>query len=204
MAIEALRQTMQDANCIVAIRLENVKSLRSMAIPDTLEGLETNVTLHKRTQYNSSLHWYEFSTTTLDREEWQENCKEYVAAELEARDLQFVSMAPGAGDTTLMEDCKIKCQNSTSSEPLYKKLLEFRYEFGSAFQVLKSVGYDGAGNAMAEISLTDWANTIKNAIRTYLIHSTALDGMFQSMFQALSAGSTKAIPTLVPTRIKEI
>ena len=88
---------------------------------------------------------------------------------------------------------------------MYEKLSALEYGFGPYFRTLNEVYCNDDGEAISLIKSRDW--TTKNpssSVAKHVIHPTALDGIFQTIFPGLSRGGKDKIPTLVPTRIHEM
>ncbi|MCJ1355408.1 MAG: hypothetical protein MMC33_005399 [Icmadophila ericetorum] len=70
---------------------------------------------------------------------------------------------------------------------LYDDLEDLGLHCGPTFQALKNVSFNVEGEATAAINVHEWKNkTSQPTLQPYLIHPTALDGVLQLMFPALT------------------
>ena len=88
---------------------------------------------------------------------------------------------------------------------LYDDLEDLGLHCGPTFQALKNVSFNVEGEATAAINVHEWKNkTSQPTLQPYLIHPTALDGVLQLMFPALTNGMRMPISNMVPTRVQSI
>ena len=210
MAIEAVRQVADERQEIKAYRFKDVALSKALHVSEETGGTEISFCLRPcRDVTASSFFWNDFRLWTYENDEWVENCKGFIGVEYKEEHTDIHDLADQDEDDRrslgqLYADGKSRCTTSITSKKMYKDLEDCGYGFGPCFQTLKGLCCNDQGEAIAVLDIRDSSNKVcQNKLETHVIHPTALDGIFQSIFVALSKGGKESIPTLVPTLLSE-
>ena len=206
MALEAVRKLSKSDRQVDGYSLRDVTFHRGMIVPPGPEGIEAQIYLKSAANAASrSLSWCEFRLCSYDNQEWFEHCNGsilicYKDEINEVEDLLQKNLV--AGCYHRYDDGMKNCKTSLKPKILYESLDKIGLSYGPTFQVLRDIYFNEDGEAAASLCLHDWMSKIaENKIQPHVIHPTALDGILQLMFPALSQGGKLKLPTMVPTRI---
>ena len=142
-------------------------------------------------------------------EEWSTICEGTVITEY-ADFLQgsYETSRLGPGFSALLaslDSATMHCKEIILSSLFYRNLAIYGFEFGPTFRPLERIRYNDEGEAVASIRLSGWTDKIAcGLIQQHVIHPTALDGIFQLGMAAISNGSWTAIPTMLPTQLRNL
>ena len=209
MAIEAARQLADPAKTKTGYRLRDVAFPKALVLSSGPEGVETQFYLRPAKEIGNKLTlWNEFRLCTYENGEWSENCRGAVSIEHQE--------SPQLDDNKEAEDelgyysreyerGAEKCQMTLSSKQFYEVFHETGLNYGPTFQTVRRVRFTDEGDATGEIDPRDWmAKVADNSIQPHRIHPTALDGVVQIAYPALTRGGKDVIPVMVPTRLQNL
>ena len=209
MAIEAARQLADPARIKTGYRLRDVAFHKAIVLSSDPAGVETQFYLRPAKDIGSKLNlWNEFRLCTYENGEWTENCRGAVSIE------HYESTQPD--DDREAENERIyysqeyergaeKCQMTLSSRQFYEVLSESGLSYGQAFQTVRQVRFTDEGDATGTIDTRDWmVKVANNSIQPHIIHPTALDGVLQIAYPALTKGGKEVIPVMVPTKLQNL
>ena len=210
MAIEGARQIAGKERAIDGYRVENVSFYRALVVNSAAEGVESQ--LHfRRHKANSigSLEAINFTLYAHTNDEWALICDGAVTVEFWQSDTEEICIEdlgcqlPGRNRS--LEADTAACKEAVNPKQLYRNLNSFGYEFGPTFQSLDGLRYNESGEATATVRLHDWKEKTNYIFPSdYVIHPTALDGIFHLTLVAISKGGWKSIPTFVPTQARSL
>ncbi|RAL08511.1 polyketide synthase [Aspergillus homomorphus CBS 101889] len=213
MAIEAASQMVDPKRrgSVVGFDLQNVEFQRALTIPQTAEGVETNLLLRTLTDKGQPLPWMEFRLCSRDdRDEWHEHCRGEIHIEYETADTALAQEAMvehwQERRRQLEQDCATSATAVFSIEPssLYNRLRQSGFEFGPTFQTVTGARCNGKGQATASINVFQWPSS--QYPQAHVIHPTTLDGIFHLSTVALieNKDSTASMATAIPTSIRSL
>ena len=209
MAIEAIRQLYESNGTIKSYHLKEVMFIRAIHISEGQQDREISLVLRPHSDEIKGVVWHEFRLMSFSSDEWVKNCKGIIGMEHEksqdevdrgrrSREFQVVARHT-------YEEGRARRSMPIEREHLYQKLSALGYGFGPCFQTLNGVHCNEYGEATAVIRTRDWHIKMPTSmIAQHVIHPTALDGIFQTIFAGLSHGGMKRLSTLVPTRVEEM
>ena len=208
MAIEATRQLADPSRVINGYWLKDVFFHKALLVPNSPEGVETQLLLRPRKPFVKSLTVLnDFKIYAYANDEWALVCEGTVKLEYEDQSVEGAKIQELDRDrarSTFDAGAK-NCKDVIHSTRFYKNLAQFGFEFGPTFQVLENIQYNVGGEAVATIKLDGWRSKIAcGQIKDHVIHPTAMDGLFQLGMAAISNGSLETIPTMVPTQLKSL
>lgn len=209
MAIEAIRQLQDPKDIIKGYKLKEVQFLRAVEIIDGQNCTETSFTLRRYTDDKNDFVWHEFCLRTYTRATWVENCRGFIGVECQNSQDEVDGGRQDKESLLLLRqsyvDGRARCNTPVITKYLYEKLSAFGYGFGPYFRTLTEIYCNDDGEATSIIDCRDWTTKVpSSSVAKHVIHPTALDGIFQTIFSGLSQGGKIKIPTLVPTRIDEM
>ena len=209
MAIEAIRQIQDPEDTIKGYKLKEVEFLRAVEIFEGQDGTETSFTLQPYADEGKNFVWHEFRLRTYTYDTWVENCRGFIGIEHQ-QSQDEVDGGQQDRESLLLSrqsyvDGRARCITPVTTKDMYEKLSEFGYGFGPCFRTLTEVYCNDDGEATSLIRPRDWTAKVPScSVAKHVIHPTALDGIFQTIFSGLSSGGKNKIPTLVPTKIHEM
>ena len=212
MAIEAVKQTfeMKSNRKITGYTIKDAVFQKSLTLLSDPDGVEVEFYLQSLTQTSDTdSSWSHFRLYVHDNQECAECCRGSIRAEcddgptevdegLEARELT-------ESYKRILQEGKISCEKDCDVQSIYAIFDSTGLGFGPAFQTLQNGSYNNNGEAAADISLHKWLSKGEKGYQhPHVVHPTALDGLLQLSFLALSEGGERVIPSLVPTRIRKL
>ena len=211
MAIEAARQMADSARIPSGYRLRYV-TIQKALIVSSASGTETQFYLRPSKDTNPSfLQWSDFRICVYENNEWAETCSGAIAVEYEedSTDPEEPTEAShlrnhyhsqyNVGDQN--------CKDLVNHKDMYELFEKIGLSYGTSFQSLRDIRYNNLGETIARVNLRHWiahASESQHHLQSHVIHPTALDAIFQSTFPALTKGGTVPIPTMVPTKFRNI
>jgi len=212
MAIEAVRQISggNKGNIIAGYTFKDVAFHTPLSLVKDSNGVEVEFHLRPLQQAaDRETTWSEFRLYAFDRQECSEICRGCIRAEFDKNDTEVdngLERVEHIGRyRRIFQEGKTACQKRMDTEKSYRIFDEVGLGFGPTFQTVKVGTYNTSAEAFGEISLHEWL--LKDFNRNQqpnVIHPTALDGLLQLSFLALSEGGAKSISSLVPRRIKRL
>ena len=209
MAIEAARQLAKPMSRISGYKATNLQFLQALKIPPSPDGIETQLHLHPLKETNRTSDVYNFELHRYSNETWAVVCSGTIAAEYATEgaddDGNEESSIESLRYSGLFQNGSKRCNQPITTSQFYLNLANYGCEFGPMHRVLEHIQYDDAGRAKASICLDDWVTKVSSDMpQAHVIHPTALDGILQLSLAALSHGSWKVLPTMVPTNVESI
>lgn len=212
MAIEAARQmsrTKTDRS-IKGYTIKDVTFQKSLSILPDAEGVEVEFHLRPLGKaFDRDISWSEFRLYVYENEYWAETCRGSIRLEYNEGTIEVDGGLESAEETRfykrMLHEGRASCSKPGDIQHLYKTFEECGLGFGPTFQTLQNGWYNDKGEAIAHINLQQWLlKANKRHQQPNVIHPTALDGLLQLSFLALSQGGEKNIPSLVPTHIQKL
>jgi Polyketide synthase dehydratase/Methyltransferase domain len=212
MAIEAARQMSRSKTdrSVTGYMIKDVTFRKSLSISPDGDGVE--VEFHLRPVGKASdreVSWSEFRLYAFENEEWAETCRGSIRLEYEEASTEVDGGLESAEETSfykrMLHGARASCPKPGNTKNLYETFDKCGLGFGLTFQTLEDGSYNDKGEAIAHINLHQWLlKANKTHQQPSVIHPTALDGLLQLSFLALSQGGEKIIPSLVPTQIQKL
>ncbi|MCJ1389265.1 hypothetical protein MMC18_002121 [Xylographa bjoerkii] len=207
MAIEAARQLADASRQITGYRIKGASFHKAIFVPSDMDGIETQICLQPARDIKSRLSlWSEFRIYVHENGDWSECCKGAVAVDYkeDESELDYGSETQYELDQHkgVYEDAAQTCQASLGSMQFYDDLESVGLCYGPTFQALKNIYHNDQGEAVGLIDLREWQTKVpkpENHIQPHVIHPTALDGVLQLLFPALTNGMKLVMSTMVPT-----
>ncbi|MCJ1283861.1 hypothetical protein MMC26_003192 [Xylographa opegraphella] len=209
MAIEAVRQLADSSRQITGYRIRGVSFHKAIFVPSDTDGIETQLCLRPARDIKSKLSlWSDFRLYIYENGGWSECCEGAVAVEYKRDDSELDSGNEAQFELEkykgVYEDAAQTCRTALGSTEFYDDLENIGLCYGSTFQALQNIHHNDLGEAIGVIDFREWKSKVPKSethIQPHLIHPTALDGVLQLLFPALTNGMKSLMSTMVPTRI---
>ncbi|OCL09643.1 putative polyketide synthase [Glonium stellatum] len=202
MAIEAARQEaeLKEQN-VTGFSLRDVEILEALIVPDTSDGIETQISLQKLSDKTpGGSQWAEFHIhSTLNDSSWKEHCRGAIRTESMQNSLK----------TQHRLDPKFQPKQATSlvtvsSKTIYKDLHSKGICHGFMFQNLKEIFISG-GLSHATLRIADTKSKMPHQFEhKHIIHPTTLDSALQSMYPTLLQGGKQTNDAKIPRSFESI
>lgn len=207
MAIEAARQACDSARVISGYEIQDAVFSNALLCCQTAQGVETKFYLTPlKDASDKTRAWSSFRLCSYQKRVWIDNCQGMVAVafrdEENEVDCGTEVKAEHIANQKLYDSGAENCRWGLRFKKLYEILDMLGLNYGPCFQVMSEVSYNHDGEAVGEIKLRGTQTTGVSTLKGPIIHPTALDGVLQLAFPALSKGGARHIPTMVPTRIQ--
>jgi ubiquinone/menaquinone biosynthesis C-methylase UbiE len=201
-AIEAVRLLTDPSEATIqGYKLRDIDIMNAMVIPDSVLGLETQLTLQSCSDKHLDHHgWYEFKFCSLaSGGSWIEHCKGFVAADTDdrskARTGELTHKVETPRDDTYLQQGLGSAEDTSATdvdiEALFSGLRDRGIYHGPEFRNLmdsRTAGQRAITNfAIAEIACTE---------HDYVLHPTTLDSVLQASFSSLPQEMDKNIMVL--------
>jgi NADPH:quinone reductase-like Zn-dependent oxidoreductase/SAM-dependent methyltransferase/NAD(P)-dependent dehydrogenase (short-subunit alcohol dehydrogenase family) len=215
MAIEAALQVADNTSNVIGLHLKDVNFHSMLIVPDTIEGVEINLTLSPmRDSYaatSSAWKSFEISSYSENSNTWTTHCTGFITLDCEK------SLDPIDGGREAQADCQrwdnllqgraAEYQLSVNTSQFYTELARRQVKLGAAFQGLTKLSISGRqlGGMMGTATVPDIKSRMpKGHLHPHLIHPTTLDNALQATIVATYDQNYQAIPRrgLVPIGIK--
>ncbi|PYH88158.1 ketoacyl-synt-domain-containing protein [Aspergillus ellipticus CBS 707.79] len=198
MAIEAARQMADPSRQIASYSLEDVALLKALLLNLSPKGVETELHLRPQKRLRAGCDRHAFHLYFRTSADWVETCHGTVVTHYKPE----TSPADPKLEARLRHIFP-RCTRWIDSSALYENLAKYGFGFGPAFQTLRNVYYNQAGEATALIDPRDWTAKVKDShlVQDHVIHPTALDALLHLTAVGESSGSWEPLATSVPTKI---
>lgn len=178
--------------------------MNALRVPEDGDGIETQISLSSSNAKDpGNSRSFQFRLVSFEAE-WTDHCRGSIDVEFEESDeAAWVGII---GGTKVMDTISAHCTETADTQNLYLTSKDNGVDYGPTFQVLDKVRYSLSGHAFADL-ITNPAGKIKlpsHKTRTYTVHPSMLDGLFQLVFSALYQGGNVKFPTMVPTYVKAL
>ena len=203
MAIEAARQMADPQREVSSYVLEDVSFLNPLLVTLDPEGVETQ--FHLRTCGGTgAFDRRTFGLYLFSSDDWTEVCKGIITVEYKEEEVSARIDSIGFQDT--FDNGIRECTRALDPEDLYENLENYGFSFGPSFQALTQVYFGNSANATATLDPREWLSKVDGGHQTqdHVIHPTTLDAVMHLTAVALSNGTWKPIPTMVPTKIERL
>jgi hypothetical protein len=201
MAIEAVRQLQNSDRHPKGYRFRNVVFSRSLMVPESSQGVETQFYLQKNEELSNQLYtWYEFRLYMYEHGGWAQCCRGSVTVEYQTADLDSQQRA-----TEEHKQISYLCRSPVAHNDFYSHLRNSGLDYGPIFQIIGRICYGEGNKGIGDIDIQRYLALSKESPQSpCLIHPAALDCVFQTGFLGITQGGQIDIPTLVPTGINEM
>jgi NADPH:quinone reductase-like Zn-dependent oxidoreductase len=182
MAIEGLRQTLQDRGETRSIRkfiFKDVVFSKALVIPDSPGSVETMISLKHSHYSNHKLHlfWEDFKVSSLAADgTWNEHCHGLVRPEYGSDSVMF----PGSEDASVLAQNQVsmfehQCAESLPSSLLYEQLRQNGIDYGDLFSIIKDLRL-GHCKALGAVEIPDVrARMPSTHMEPHIIHPAVFD-----------------------------
>lgn len=210
MALEAVRQLVHSPNEASGYRLKDVSFSRALILSSSPEGTETQMYIRPSQDVNSKMpSWHEFRLCTFENGEWLENCRGAISVEYSDDGTDFATKKELEKDLhDLRESYRngaSRCKKTMPSTKMYEIFSRLGLEYGPSFRSVSKVRFNDDGEATGKVDLRGWSSKLSSGrIQPHVVHPTALDGVLQTGFPAVTKGGKELIPTMVPTKVRSL
>jgi hypothetical protein len=201
MAIEAVRQLEISNGDPKGYRFKNVAFSRSLIVPETSQGVETQFRLCKNDELSNHLvTWYEFRLYMYEHSDWSQCCHGSVIVEYQAPDPDSHRRA-----TEVHKRTSHFCQSPVVHGNFYSNLRNSGLDYGPLFQIVDRICYGDDDKGIGDIDIQRYLTLSRESPQSpCFLHPAALDCIFQTAFLGITQGGQIEIPILVPTGMKEL
>ena len=213
MTIEAVKLLADPAEEILGYRVQNVSFNKPAMLSSDELGTEIQLRLGPHPDISTSIKssmWREFQLYVFADEDWSECCHGTVVIEYREKSVQLEKGFGQEEDRDYhakhhQQDIA-RCGTPMRSNKLYEQLKNIGLEYGQTFQVLKEVTVNDEDNEVtATISPCNWEiGATRGYARQYILHPTALDGIFQLIFPALADAKTFSVSAMLPVWVDSV
>jgi acyl transferase domain-containing protein len=207
MAIEAAKQASEVEKPIVGFRIRDLQLETSLVIPSHSRGLETMFSLRPVRDQRSkkAFSWSEFVLRHYNANVWTDNCRGFIKV-LYSDDSDDSDDAQHYNNRFKQEfdQATRSCNRMVDTGTFYNHLRKCGIEYGPTFQSLVQPYFDEQNNATSDVQLFRDPEENQKSVSDYTVHPASLDAIFHLHYAGVSAGGTKAIPTMIPTKIRKL
>ncbi|KAF7621589.1 hypothetical protein AFLA_011883 [Aspergillus flavus NRRL3357] len=208
MAVEAVRQLIEDPDSLDTIKFENVSFLHPIRFFDGTDQIETQFTLSSETSTLGNTFWSRFRLFAIENDSYVECCKGLVRVTVTC-DQPATGRSPmripfaTLGIASWIKDIRDACRGPEVDA--YSVLKATTVDYGPCFQNVQGLRLGDSGEAIAEVQIGTWKSRTDTNIRAqrYAVHPCTLDGLAQVLFPAVMKGG-RVLPTMVPTHAASI
>jgi hypothetical protein len=191
MCIEAVQQINASELVMTGFRFKDVEFSSSLRIPETKQGVETQLRLRPHEAGNLDATVYDFKLYKYD-ESWTLCCQGTIVVEYHH---------PALSQRIIEEHRQRSqmCRSSVVQETFYANLRSSGLNYGPLFQIKNQIFCGEERRGVADIDMS-----LQSAQHASLIHPAALDCVFQTAFIGITQGGKNKVATMVPTSIKDL
>ena len=206
MAIEAARGMAGPQRAVTGHRIRGA----TFSAPITASGTEkTQIQLYMRPDLHlskQSLSSFDYCMYTLDKEKWVENCRGAIQIEYGMHEREVGARGDHAAKSyhqQRYEDAVRACNQKVGTKNMYDAFQENGMVYGTAFQAMDKLSWDGKACAVGELKCFEWTQKQSNIHRQpHVVHPVTLDAAGQLVWVALTkGGKEKLFNGLALTRI---
>ena len=207
MAIEAANQMADPSRAIAGFEIKDAAFMRSLNIPQDATGVEVQLSLHlDQNASNAVSAWTEFRLCAYEKPQWYECCRGFIRVEYEPKTSEVDSGKERAEElrSCLRTDLSMaeKCHRTIDPKKLYETMNNSGFGFGPSFQTIMNGVVGNNSETKADIKLFEWP-AAENP-QPHVVHPTSLDGMLHLAIAGYANGEETAVPTMIPTLIRNI
>ncbi|KAG8162587.1 hypothetical protein KVR01_008352 [Diaporthe batatas] len=207
MAIEAVKETAAASNQrICGVLLKDAKFMAPVIVGKTMQTTSETV-LHLRHMQNANekrSRWYEIEIFSYRDDRWTECFRATCQAQTDAH--SWAELDGGREDRLEHDQIRQRCSQATASctEPVarqqfYASCKEYGIEYGSSFQLLQDICWDGRTMSTARVDMPNVQGDPASSPDP--THPTVLDAGMHLLLVQISKGLSGRTPTLVPHRV---
>lgn len=212
MAIEAANQLADHDQPISGIRLTNIYFTTALAVPESAEGIETQLVMHPlRSESDKISSSWTFRLFSCKDGQWQEHNHGRVHIEY--------SESRGQLDKSNEELERLRCardmhdaveQHATykrTKDGFYTSAFKSGYTFGPSFKAMEDLIFseEVGSQVTANVKCFEWeAVENNNHFQPHIVHPTTLDCILQTCLAAFSGIDQNIVPTAIPTEIEHL
>ncbi len=209
MALEAMKQMVDDSHTIAGYTIEDVTFDKPLTVASDSKGTETQIYLRPVGGSYNKERCSEFSICINNGDRWDETCRGTIKVEFESPitevDAGKESQARLCHYRQIFEEGVHRCERAVDSEYMYEYMKSIGLDYGFSFRALQQLHYSEHGIAHGRVQVYQWSTqSTAQHPQPHIIHPTTLDALFQLMLVALSKGTEERLPTIMPTRISKL
>ena len=208
MAIQAAKQTVTSNHHITGFTIKEALFENALSIPLTEDGIDTQFYLHSTDDIKEAA-FREFRLFAFVGEAWVSICSGSILVESKqsASALDRYEDYPECNEMfkPLFEWRSKASSAAVDPALMYQKLRASGYEFGPSFRRLTALECNEETEVVGKLpSFDEKSYSWGESVQSHVIHPTTLDGVFQMALAAVSECGDKAIPTMIPTKIRKL
>jgi NADPH:quinone reductase-like Zn-dependent oxidoreductase/ubiquinone/menaquinone biosynthesis C-methylase UbiE len=202
-AMEGSQILADSQRTVSAHRISDMHFLKAIILSTDSSGTEVQASFRPISDKTTkeSDRW-DFRMYVLEAEQWSLCCQGLtgvIYGDAQSHGTENV-------DLNRTRDRSMKFGAPYKASILYKEFSGIGYDYGPTFQVLGDISlhlgdHEAVANLLPEHSTARFANDPSSA---YMIHPTALDGMFQLMVPTLSEDHTSTLRSMLPARVDHL
>ncbi|KAE8406292.1 hypothetical protein BDV37DRAFT_292236 [Aspergillus pseudonomiae] len=202
MAIEAVKQLASRERVISRFKFEDTAVLATIRIPPGDGGVETAFYMRPQEAIETkSSQLFSFTLCTYVNEIWLENCHGrihimYKPVEPDPVNGNKVEREDLADSLSCFSKARERCTSLVYRDVIYHHLAKCGYEFGKAFRQIHTLATGGK----SEHEVVGDMNNFQVSTQ-YIIHTTTLGGILQTISWSMTKGGTITVPGVVQTYI---
>ena len=207
MAIEAIRQTFSaNETSISGYMLENIEISKALVIPDTMEGIEVQLSLQRCSDKAlDTRDWHSFHVYSVDGDgNWGEHCRGLISPKYHDAHEQLpgTTLHQGAVSTDSFSVSLGPHTRRISVKDFFQSLKAIGIDHGPCFQNLESIQV-GQDRSVATFRIADTASMMPSKHQSkHLLHPITLDALFQAAYSAVPKRAAKGMGAAIPRSIK--
>ncbi|KAK8115727.1 polyketide synthase [Apiospora sp. TS-2023a] len=192
MAAEGLRQVCDVREIPVeSVTFRDVKISTALAIPESDDGIETQLRLTRVDQ-----DWWRFSVQSLSEGQWTVHCEGSVTANLRGQEALREETHP-------VEESKLT--RLASGKSWYDAFHRVGFEYTNSFQPLDDIRTDGTSQKAAATVRVGTESGLMRGESRYLLHPLTIDGCLQLIIISINSGLYNSMKHgVVPVKIDEL
>lgn len=212
MAVEAAKQLADPSRVIKGYNLTDIYFLAALTIPETPEGIETNLCLRPlQSDSGRNASMWAFSLYSYSNENWVKNCYGKVQLVYEEEDDEIDRGNQSRAMLKLRSDAYRTAEEtakySRTSEQYYDSARKSGYKFGRSFYRTENLTYSDVDGPQctATISCFPWHTADnRNHRQEHVVHPCTVDGILQICVAAFSRAFVMTVSTAIPIEIESL
>ncbi|KAL9089978.1 MAG: hypothetical protein Q9165_005507 [Trypethelium subeluteriae] len=205
MALEAAKQLYNGRQRVTGYILSDTAFPRGLIVPPDTRGVEYEFIL--RPNKGKGISW-DFTLLGYLNERWQECSTGTVEVEVEepTNDIDDgkEALAFATENDRLLELTRRNCREELTAERIYTYFFGQGLDYGPAFRGIQGARYDGDTGVLANVQVFPWSSPGNGEPQPHIIHPATLDAVLQTAIIALSHGTKRDLPAILPTRLGKL
>ncbi|KAF2240016.1 reducing type I polyketide synthase [Viridothelium virens] len=205
MALEATKQLYNGRHRVTGYKLSDTAFPRGLIVPPDAKGVEYEFIF--RPTKGKGISW-DFVLLGYLNERWQECCTGSAEVEVEEPtndiDNGKEALAFAAENDRLFELTRRNCREELTAERIYNYFSGQGLDYGPAFRGIQGARYDGDTGVLANVQVFQWSSPGNGEPQPHIIHPATLDAVLQTAIIALSNGTKRDLPAILPTRLGKL